>query len=526
MRNRTGVVAATALAAALALSAGDAGAQNTLRIVMHSDLKILDPIWATAQISRTHGYLVYDTLFALDADLKPQPQMVETWTVDAAGTTYTFTLREGLTWHDGAPVTAEDCVASLKRWGSKDAMGQKLLAYTKELSAPDARTIRLEMKRTYGLVLETLAKPGGTAPFMMPKRVAELPATQQLKEPIGSGPFAFKSDEWRPGARVVYVKNAAYKPRKEPPSGLAGGKVAKVDRIEWPSIPDHQTAVGALQNGEIDAIEAVSHDLLKLFENDKSVVVLRSAMPSQYTMRPNWLHPPFDNPKVREALGYAVDQKAYLEAAVGDPRYYRTCKTYYGCDTPLAGEAGTAGRLQGDSEKARSLLREAGYDGRPIVLFQVSDIASLTNLAPVAKAQLERAGFKVDMQTMDWQTHLARALRKDPPDQRGWNIILSSSGLLDVNNPMVSLWLNSACEKAAAGWSCDKRIEELRDAFALETDATKRKALALELQARAMEVGTHFPLGEWYSTSVVSARTKGWLRPPVASVFWNVEKGP
>ena len=152
---------------------------------MHSDLKIVDPIWASAQISRTHGYMVYDTLFGLDADLKPQPQMVGSWTVDPAGLVYTFVLRDGLAWHDGAPVTAEDCVVSLRRWGSRDVMGLKLSAYIKELSAPDARTIRMELKQPYGLVLESLAKPAGIVPFMMPKRIAEVPATQQIKEPIG-----------------------------------------------------------------------------------------------------------------------------------------------------------------------------------------------------------------------------------------------------------------------------------------------------------------------------------------------------
>ncbi|QQS13385.1 MAG: ABC transporter substrate-binding protein [Rhodospirillales bacterium] len=478
MRNRLLSIASGVLvAAAAAMAPIAAPAQSTLRIVMHSDLKILDPVWASAQISRAHGYMVYDTLYALDADLKPRPQMVETHSVDAAGTLHTFTLRAGLAWHDGAPVTAEDCVASLRRWGGKDSMGQKLFAQIEELVAVDARTIRMKLRRPYGMVLETLAKPGGTVPFMMPKRVADTPFTQQIKDPVGSGPFIFKADEWRPGARVVYVRNPAYAPRAEAPSGLAGAKVVKLDRVEWVAIVDQQTAVNALQNGEVDVVEAVTHELLPLLEKDKSVTVLRGALPGQYALRPNWLHPPFDNPKIREALGYALDQTPFLEAAVGDPRYYRVCKTYFLCDTPLASDAGTAGRLSGDAAKARELLKEAGYDGRPIILLQVTDIASLTNLAPVAKAQLERAGFKVEMLSMDWQTHLARALRRDPPDQRGWNIILSSSG-----------------------------------------------GLAGEIQARALTVGTHFPLGEWYSASVVSVRTTGWVRPPAATVFWNVEK--
>ena len=513
------------LAALLALLfAAPAFAQSTIKIVMHSDLKIVDPIWASTQISRTHGYMVYDTLFGLDADLKPQPQMVDSWTVDPAGLVYTFVLRDGLAWHDGAPVTAEDCVVSLRRWGSRDVMGLKLFAYIKELSAPDARTIRMEMKRPYGLVLESLAKPAGIVPFMMPRRVAEVPATQQIKEPIGSGPFIFKSDEWRPGDRVVYVRNPKYVSRAEPPSGFAGGKPVKVDRVEWLSIADPQTAVGALSNGEVDAVESLSHDLLPLLAKDKGVVVARGVYPSQYNLRPNWLHPPFDNPKLRLALAYAIDQKEYLQSAIGDPAFYRTCKTYYACGTPLATEAGTEELLEGNVARARELVKEAGYDGRPVVLLQITDIAVLANLAPVAKAQLERAGFKVDMVSSDWQTHIARVLRRDPPEQRGWNVTLSSTGILDIANPATSLFLNAACEKASAGWPCDAKLEEQRDAFAVESDPAKRKAIAEAIQVLALQLGTHYPLGEWFSASAVSTRTTGWLRPPSASVFWGVEK--
>ena len=187
----------------------------------------------------------------------------------------------------------------------------------------------------------------------MPARIASVPATTQITDPTGSGPYIFKADEWRPGAKVVYVKNPKYVPRKEPAANFAGGKIAKVDRIEWPAIVDPQVAVNALEANEIDAIEAVAHDLLPLVEKRKGINVSRGAYPGQYAVRPNWLHPPFNDPRMRRALGYALDQKGFLEAAVGDPKYWRLCKTYYGCGTPLASDAGTQGLLEGDVEKAR-----------------------------------------------------------------------------------------------------------------------------------------------------------------------------
>src|SRR4051812_8486016 len=231
-----------ALGAALALpSLAEA---KTITAVMHSDLRVTDPIVTTAYITRDHGYMVYDTLLATDSNFKIQPQMAD-WAISDDKLTYTFTLRDGLKWHDGTPVTADDCVASLKRWGKVDTLGSKLMEFTAGIEATDARTFTLKLKEPYGLVLESLGKPSSTVPFMMPKRLAETPVTQQIPEQIGSGPFKFVQAEFRPGVKAVYAKNTDYVPRKEPPSWTAGAKVVKVDRVEWVTMPDAQTAVNA-----------------------------------------------------------------------------------------------------------------------------------------------------------------------------------------------------------------------------------------------------------------------------------------
>src|SRR3954464_1221729 len=253
-----------ALATALAFAA-PASAETVLKVSLHSDLKIIDPIWTTALISTHHGSMVYDVLFAPDEKLVVRPQMVDKWEVSPDKLTWTFTLRDGLEWHDGKPVTAEDCVASIKRWAAKDSMGQKLMGVTAELSAPDAKTIKMVLKEPYGLVLDSLGKASANIAFMMPKRVADTDPNTQITDYTGSGPFIFKKDEWKPGEKAVFVKNTKYKPRGEPASGLAGGKLAKVDRVEWITIADQQTQVNALINGEIDLIEIVPPDLLPLF---------------------------------------------------------------------------------------------------------------------------------------------------------------------------------------------------------------------------------------------------------------------
>src|SRR5450432_465326 len=265
-------VALSALALWVGLATPSLAAGKTITAVMHSDLRIIDPGFTTAYITRDHGYMVYDTLLATDSSFKIQPQMAD-WKVSDDKLTYTFTLRDGLKWHDGTPVTAEDCVASLKRWGKADGMGQKLTDFTASLEATDAKTITLKLKEPYGLVLESIGKPSSLVPFMMPKRLAETPPGTPIPEQIGSGPFKFVKAEFQPGVKVVYEKNTDYVPRREPPSWTSGGKVVKVDRVEWITMADAQTAVNALQSGDIDFMENPSFDILPVLAANKNIKI-------------------------------------------------------------------------------------------------------------------------------------------------------------------------------------------------------------------------------------------------------------
>jgi peptide/nickel transport system substrate-binding protein len=513
-------LAASALAATPAISQ-----EKTFKVVMHSDLKVLDPVWSGAYIVRNHGYLIYDTLFAIDAKFQIQPQMAESWRVSENGLTTTVTLREGLFWHDGKPVTSEDCIASLKRWSARDSMGSKLASFLKEYRVVDDRTFEIVLKERFGALLEAIGKPSVVVPFMMPKRVAETDAYQQISDYTGSGPFMLKKEDWQPGVKVVYVKNPNYKPRPEPASGLAGGKVVKVDRVEWVWIPDAQTQVNALLSGEVDMLENVSHDLLPLVENDKSVRILKGTASNQYVFRMNWLQPPFNNAKVRQAAFMALKQQEFLEAVVGNPKYWRTCKALFTCDSPLATEAGMDALLEGNSEKAGRMLKEAGYDGASVVLLQASDVGVLTNLAPVAKRQLERAGFKVEMQTMDWQSLINRlSTKKGPPSEGGWNAFATSWVQVDILDPLMTPFLAANCDKARSGWPCDENMEKIRDDYARATATADKRRIAEEAQLLNARVVTHIPLGEWFVVAAIRRNIETLALPPPVTVFWGVEK--
>ena len=510
--------------AAAVMASASARAETVLRVVMNTDLKIVDPVWTTVYVTRNHGYMVYDTLFALDEKREPKPQMVDSYSVSDDGLTYTFVLRDGLLWHDGTPVTSEDCIASIKRWGARDSMGQKLMSLSESWSVVDGKTFVLKLKEKTGLVLPALAKPSASPLFMMPKRVAETDPNKQISEFIGSGPFVFKTDEWKPGDKAVYVRFDKYKPRSEPPSGLAGGKLVKVDRVEWRAISDQQQAVNALLAGEIDFIEQPPHDLHALLKADANIKMWKlNPLGSLYFFRPNHLNKPFDDPKIRSALWYALNQEDFLRAAIGDPEHYKVCRSQFICGTRLESAAGMDGLLTSNFEKARAMLKDAGYDGTPIVLMHSTDLHVLANVAPVAKQLMEKAGFKVDMQSMDMQTLVARRAKRDPIDKGGWHAFITSPTSLDGLDPIMASTFNGSCEKGWPGWPCDAEMEKLRDQYAREADPAKQKALADAIQVRSIEITTHINLGQFLIVSAARKNLTGFIAAG-PTVFWNVEK--
>jgi len=506
-------------------SAGSAqNAAKTLRFIPQADLRSIDPIWTTAYVTRNFGYLVFDTLFALDKDFKPQPQMVDSWTVSDDKLTYKFALRDGLKWHDGQPVRAADCTASIERWAKRDQFGQKMIEAVASMTANDDKSFTIALKAPFPLLLNALGKLSSNVPFMMPERLAKTDAFQQIPEAIGSGPFKFVKEEWVPGSKAVFVKNADYVPRKEPPSLAAGGKVAKVDRVEIVEMPDVQQQVNALIAGEIDLVEQPPHDLLPVLKADKNVVLEDwNPLGHVFVIRFNHVVKPFDNPKIRLAALYSMRQEDYLKATIGDPAYYKVCPAAFICGTPNASDKTNGLLIKPDFEKSKALLKEAGYDGTPIVLMQSTTLPVLTNMAPVTKSLLEQGGFKVDMQSMDWQTLVTRRTKKDPADKGGWNAFHTFSVSADALNPISNSYFAANGDKAWFGWPVDPEMEKLRDAYARETDPAKAKALAETIQLRAVETAQFGWLGQWYGPGARRANVTGWLKAPVP-VMWNIEK--
>lgn len=509
--------------------AGTSSAQNlpetkVLRIVPFADLPGIDPINTTAGNVQSHAMHVYDFLFGRDDAQNVRPQMVDTWSVSADGLTWRFNLRDGLAFHDGAPVTSEDVIQSLKRWGARDPYGRQLVALTVSMTADDARSFTWVLSQPYALMLEALSKSTSNAPAIMPRRIAETDPNRNITDATGSGPFRFVASEWVPGARVVYARNEAYVPRNEPASGTAGGKIAKVDRIEWLIIADAQSQVAALTKGEVDFLENPPTDLHPLLKQRGQVLTTTNKLGFQGMMRMNHLHPPFDDVRARRALLYLVDQESYLGVMFGDPEFFRVCRAFFVCGAPFATDAGAEPSFGKDKAKAKALFAEAGYRGEKLVILHPTDIAFLSAATQYLAQDLRSIGVNVDLQTMDFATMSQRRGSRKPPAEGGWHLGLTWWNGIGSSDPVGNVPMQASCEKAWPGWPCDAGHQALIDAFSRSRTAGERTALAVKVQESAYQIVPYVPFGQWFQPVAHSPRLKGLLAVPGVMAFWNVEK--
>lgn len=518
-----GASACALLAATLALPAA---AQNVLYYTPQANIGALDPVVNTSSVTHQHSYMIYDTLFARDADFLPQPQMVDSYELSEDGRVYTMTLRDGLMFHDGTPVTATDAVASIRRWSQRDTNGRALNAQGMELEVVDDKTFTLTLDAPYGATLESLAKSSASGLFVFREQEALTDPATPITETIGSGPFTFVEEEFVPGDSFVYDRNDDYVPRDEPASGYAGGKVVNVDRVVFRIITDSNTAVSALQAGEIDFYETPPLDLLPLLEANPDIVTeIHNPTGAIGILRPNHLHPPFDDPRARQALQHMVDQRDYMMAAVGsDESNWRTCWAYMVCDSLTGTDEGTEHLQEPNLDRARELLAEVGYDGEPIVVLIPSDQQIIADFTHVTIQKLRDIGMNVEPVQMDWGSMLARRARQDVPSEGGWHITHTWGFGFELESAISNYGLTSACDRSGwPGWACDETTEELRRQWAAEGDLDARREVARKIQARMMEQANYVPLGQFFHPRAFRSNLTG-IVPVAVPVFWNVEK--
>jgi peptide/nickel transport system substrate-binding protein len=521
---RIGVKAVVALA--VVLPSSGLAEESRLRAAMNIELQILDPHITTATVTRAFGYMVYDTLIAMDQQGGFHPQMLESWQVSDDRMTWTMTLRPGLTWHDGAPVTPEDCIVSLRRWARNDGFGKRMMSSVASLRVVDERSFVLELNRPFAFVIEAIGKPNANIPVIMPARIAAADISTPITETIGSGPFTFSRSEWRPGDRAIFHRNPAYKPRPEPADGMAGGKVAHFDIVEFVSMPDPSTKVAALQKGEIDYVEVLPFDFVDVLRRDKNVVLATLPPLAQVTggLSVNNLIPPFNDVRMRRGLQMALDQTEIM-AGTGLPpdMYLPFCQSIFLCGGPYASDAGTEALRHPSADKARAMFKEAGYNGERIVFLHSTDSAQINPISLVVIEQLKRAGLNLDVYAADYSFLAQRRLKKDSIEHGGWNLMPVVWSGYDMINPLSHYATSYSCGGSYPGWNCDPGMPPLVAKFEIEPDAAKRKALAEEMQLRVLDQAPQLFLGQYSPPTALRANLSGMIVNGL-HVFWNMRR--
>lgn len=515
---------ATAGVAAVAPAARAQRAARTLRYVPQGNLQNPDPIWTSSVIAKIHGYAVWDTLYGLDSTLTARPQMVGAVDLSDDKRTWRFTLRDGLRFHDDEPVRALDCVASIARWAKRDGFGQQLMALLDTMAALDDRRFEIRLMRPFPALPYAL---GSGVCFMMPERITRTDAFTQIREYVGSGPYRFLPGEWVSGSSAAYARFAGYVPRDEPPDFTSGGKHAWFDRLEWVIEPDPTTAAAALRTGEVDWVEQPLSDLLPMLRKSGDIrIESLDAIGSLGVVRPNFLHPPFDNKAMRQALLPAIDQSEYMAAVMGvETKLARTGIGVFPFGTPLANDAGldvlTRPR---DFDLAKRLVVQAGYRGERVVLLSPSDFPVVQAIAQVTREVLVRCGMNVDYVSTDWGTVIARRNSRETVERGGWSMFCTYGEGLTLSTPAKNDPLRGDGAKAWYGWPDIPRLEELRGAWYDAPDLRAQRRIAEQIQLVALDECVFYPVGQWVQPTAYRIDLTGVLASPFP-LFWNVSRG-
>ena len=524
MRRRDLLALAAASTIPTKFAIGQPVRPRTLRFVPQASLTLLDPIFTTSQSTVNHGWAIYDLLFGVNGKFEAKPQMAEGYTVSDDGRTYLIKLRDGLKFHNGEPVRAQDAAPSLKRWAARETIGQTIGQYVDEWGVQDDKTVKITLKRPIPIFINAIARGGASVAFIMPEHVAKTDPFKQIADTTGSGPYRFLRDEFVVGALAAYARNPDYVPRQEPADWMSGGKVAHFDRVEWHTIPDAATAAAALQSGEIDWYEHVQADLVPLLRRNPEIN-FGLANPTGYNavMRFNHLHPPFNNVDVRRAVMMAVNQNDYMAAVTaGDTSAYFACKSMFPCGTKFGRELGNDA-MQGDLDKARAILKASGYKGEKAILLNPIDVVSIGPLGDVTYDVLKKIGINVEMVATDWGTVAQRRVSREPVEKGGWSMLHTWGPSTIRFTPVEHSQIRGLGLTGWFGWYKDDVMEELTREWLFAPTEAEQNALADKVQARAFDQAPSVPLGTFQIRTATRRNLTGMIEA-TGPYFWNIRR--
>ena len=458
---------------------------GTMRVVSQASIKSLDPDFCTSYVcwQPSAGPMI-EPLLTQGADFSTQPMLLDTWDISDDGLTWTFKLRDGITFHDGTPLTSEAAILSQKRVLNDTPAGEVLKEFLAEdgMQAVDNLSFTIQTTEPYGSLLDGIALRTHGNVLVYTPTAAAIPMTEDVGQEniIGTGPYLLES--WDVGVKVTIARYEDYKSRSEPASWLAGEKKAYVDKIEWLEIPSEETKVAGLMTGEWDFIDSIGLDFVAELKEDPDVgLTWYPGHMWYFAFNSNEIAKlPFDGLKLRQAIQASMSGVDML-SAIGPPDTWKLSCSIYGSGTVFESEAGCDLYNQDDVEKGKALLAESGYDGEPIVILNPTDYSTITPVGPVIKARMEEIGITVEMPGMDWATATSKRLAGE-----GWHIFTSWGTIRNRQNPAFSFLLAGGGKSIGFGYY-DETIDELHKQFLRATDFEKQREIADGMQQAFMD---------------------------------------
>ncbi len=479
---------------------------GTLKIAEVGEPLTLDTPATTAGLTANITLPLFEDLFAFDASWRVQPSLVSGYTVSKDGLTYSFTLRGGVPFHNGKTMTADDVVASLNRWGRVSPYGAVPYKSVDSVTAT-GNTVVMKLKAPSAPLLAFLAFPVGGA-AIMPKEVIDAAGTGPIKQYIGTGPYKFV--EWAPDRYVHLTRFDQYAARSEPASNMAGRKEALADDIFYYPVSQVATRIAGVQSGEYDISDQINTDAYAQLKQDPRVqpgAVGGAFMTFFFNKRQGVM----TNQKLRQAVAVAMDMQPIMQATFGAPELYSVDASIYPKGTPWYTTAGANWYNVHNTEQAKRLAKEAGYSGQTIRWLTTQEYDYMFKSTVVAAAQLQQAGFKVDMQVVEWATLLDRRAKAAE-----WDMFVTSHAF--VPDPSLITVFSSAYP----GWWDTPEKNALFAQFNAEVNQGKRVQLWAKLQAMMYEEAPIVRPGG-FSSLLLSRKGLPGFHPTAWIIPWNVQ---
>lgn len=503
----TSVVLAVSL-----LSTADPGAAQARRggILRHAHISeppTLDLHWTTAAVPQDIGVHIYEGLFALNAAYEPRPLLLESWKLSANRLVYTFRLRQGVLFHHGRELVADDVVTSLARWGRLAARGRELFRDTVSLTATDRYSVELRLREPNALVPLILSWPTQGA-VIYPKEVVDEAGTGMVRRFIGTGPYRFV--EHIPDRHIRLDRFDQYKPVDEAPSGMAGRREAYLDTIFFLPIPDPAVRVAGTIRGEYQFADTIPPDEYDRLRATRGIATSVIPVANWHGFVFNHREGLMKDKRLRHAFLAALDTEALMRGVYGPRQFWRTGPSLMPKEHPMWTDAGREFYNQRNPEKARQLLAGAGYQGQPVRWLVAGDLAPHIDSATIAKSQLERAGFVIDLQTSDLATVVSRRARPEL-----WDVF--TTRFTFVPDPVLLTFL----QPGWPGWYENREVTGLLSLLRRHVDPKVRRELWQRAQRMLYEDAATVRLGDYFLLHVLRDEVKGYTGVP-GTFYWNV----